>query len=348
MIKLARPEALYALFGLIPIVLGFVLFMYGRKRAIQRIGVQSLVKQLMPHKPKYKHQVKFVLVCLAYICLVMAWANPQLGQKLEKVKRSGVDLIVAIDISKSMLAEDEAPNRLAKAKQFVSRLIDQLRGDRLGIILFAGNAYLQVPLTSDYVAGKSFLKTISTELAPTQGTAIAEAIQLAEKAYEDSKPQFKAMVIISDGENHEPDAIEAAEKAGNEGVRIHTVGVGSTKGSPIPVYTNGKQDFKRTREGSIVFSKLNDVMMKQVAASANGKYFPLSQMDRTVRAIMDEIASMEQKEYEERVFTDYEDQFQWFLALAIFFLAIEYFITERRNVFFSDWSIFQPSNLSQN
>lgn len=348
MIKLAHPEALYALFGLIPLIGSFVLYMYNRRKSIRRLGVPSLIQQLMPNKPKYKHQVKFILICLAYVCLVMAWANPQLGQKLEKVKRSGVDLVVAIDISRSMLAEDEKPSRLARAKQFVSKLIDNLRGDRIGIILFAGNAYLQVPLTSDYVASKSFLKTISTELAPTQGTAIAEAVQLAEKAYEESQPQFRSMVILSDGENHEPDAIEAAEEAGNAGTIIHTVGVGSPDGAPIPIYKNGVQDYKRTKEGSIVFSKLNEVMLKQVAAAGNGKYFPLSQVDRTVKVIVDEIAAMERQEFEERVFTDYEDQYQWFLALAIFLLVIEYFITERKNKFFSGWSIFQPGNLSQN
>lgn len=341
MIKFARPDALYLLIAWVPLLLVFLYYLWSRKRAIQKFGDWDLVQALMPDKPGFKHTTKFILITLAFISLVIALANPQLGSKLEKVKRSGVDLMVALDISQSMLAQDERPSRLARSRQFISSLIDELKGDRIGLIIFAGNAYLQVPLTSDYVAVKTFLQTITTELAPTQGTAIGEAIKLGEKAFENGDPQFKAMLILSDGENHEPEAQEAAEAAGEKGIIIHTLGVGTPKGAPIPVDRGGREDYKRDNNGSIVFSKLNENMLQRVAVAGNGKYFRLSNGSREVRAVESELSAMERKEYEERVFTDYEDQFQWFLALAIFLLVIEYFLSERKNRWFNNWKMFE-------
>lgn len=342
MIKFEHPEALYLLFLLIPLLVIFLLFMVGRKRAIARMGESSLVARLMPAKPTFKHQIKFVLVSLSVIFFIIALANPQFSQTYEKVKRNGVDLMIALDISRSMLADDEKPDRLSKAKQFVSRLIDKLSGDRVGLVIFAGNAYLQVPITSDYVATKTFLKTVNTELAPTQGTAIGEAIRLADKSFAEGQTQFKTMLIISDGENHEGDAMEAAREAAEKGMVINTMGVGTKNGSPIPEVRNGqKVDYKRDQQGNIVFSKMNEDMLRQVAEAGNGKYFHLTQGNAEVNAIMDELAAMEKKEFEEHVFTDYEDQFQWFLAIGLLFLLIEYFISEARSRVFSDWSIFK-------
>lgn len=342
MVKLEHPDALYLLLGLIPLIVLFVLFMLGRKRAIKRFGDSRLMSLLSPGSPKFKHQVKFILICLAYISIVIALANPQIGQKVETVQRSGVDLIIALDISRSMLAEDVKPNRLSRARQFVSRLIDNLAGDRVGLIIFAGNAYLQVPLTSDYAAAKTFLQTITTELAPTQGTAIGEAIRMAGESFDQGEAKYKAMLIISDGENHEEDAIDAATEAAEKGVVIHTLGIGTIKGAPIPVYRSGIQaDYKRDNSGSIVFSKLNENMLQQVALSGEGTYLGLGQGSGEINTIMNELAGMEQKEFEERVFTDYEDQFQWFIALALFFVVIEYFISERRNAWISRWDIFR-------
>ncbi len=343
MIKLEHPEALWALSLLIPLLGMFLWFMFDRQKALKKIGDMRLINLLIPEKPTYKHQLKFILVSLAYIFLVIAVANPQLGRTYEKVKRQGVDLMVALDISRSMLAEDVKPNRLARARQFISQLIDKLGGDRIGLIIFAGNAYLQVPLTSDYVAAKSILKTINTGLAPTQGTAIGEAIRMADKSFEQGQIEHKTMLIISDGENHEGDALEAAKEASENGMVILTMGVGTTLGAPIPIYRNGVPTgkTKQDKNGSIVFSKLNETMLQQVAAAGEGNYFRLNQGRSEVSSIVGTLASMEQKDFEEHVVSDYEDQFQWFLGIAIILLAIEFFISERRNRLFSDWSIFK-------
>jgi len=343
MIKFEHPEALWALLLLIPFTGMFLWFMASRKRALRALGDERLIHRLTPDKPTSKHQIKFILFALAYTFLVLALANLQLGRKFEKVKRQGVDLMIAIDISESMLANDLKPNRLAQAKQFVSHLIDELSGDRVGLIIFAGNAYLQVPLTTDYVAVKSLLKTIDTDLAPTQGTAIGAAIRLADEAFEEGQTKYKALLIISDGENHEGDALEAAREAAEKGMLILTVGVGSPEGSPIPIYRGGRptSERKRDRNGSIVFSKLNEPMLQQIAATGGGNYFRLTQGSSDVKAVVRELESMEQKDIEERMITDYEHKYQWFLAIAILLLTIEYFITEKRNRMFSDWRIFQ-------
>ena len=340
--RFENQEALYFLFLLIPVLGMFVLFMWGRRKALKRLGEKSLWETIMPYRPKTKHQIKFIIWALAFAFLVVALANPQRGLKAEKVKREGVDLMIALDISRSMLAEDDKPNRLERAKQYISRLIDKLDGDRIGLIIFAGNAYLQVPLTSDYTATKTFLKTINTELAPTQGTAIGEAIRLSMNAFENGDPKFKTILIISDGENHEGDALEASKEAAEQGIVLHTMGVGTAEGAPIPVYVNNRQsDYKRDKGGSIVFSKLNESMLQKVALEGNGRYFRLNQGNSEVMAIMGELSGMEQKEFEEQVFTDYEDQFQGFLLIAILLLIMELFITEKRNRIFSDWTLFK-------
>jgi len=342
MLRFQHIEALYLLFGLIPLLGFFLLFMYGRKKAISNMGESSLVSRLMPGKPEFKHQWKFALIALAYTSLVIALANPQLGKSYEKVKRSGIDLMVAVDVSNSMLSDDEKPNRLERAKLFVKRLIDELPGDRIGIVTFAGNAVLQVPITSDYAAAQTLLKTVSPRLIPRQGTAIGEAIRIADKGLGTGDNKFKAILIISDGENHEGDALKAAEEVSEKGIIIHTMGVGTTRGGPIPVYTrSGDKDFKRDRQGSVVFTKLNEGMLKEVAAKGQGEYFHLQQGLREVDDLVAEFDTMEKQEFEERVFADYEDQFQWFLGFAILLLTLEYFISERRNVRFTDWSIFK-------
>lgn len=337
MIQYAHPEAFYLLIGLIPLVLAFFFFMRGRKKALAAIGKESLVAKLTPESPKSKHQWKFGMVILAYVLLVVALANPQIGEAREKVKRSGVDLMIAMDISRSMLAEDDKPNRLIKARQFVSNLIDRLGGDRVGLVLFAGNAYLQVPITTDYLATKTILKTVSTDLAGTQGTAIGEAIQLTNDAFDRGKHEKRVLLVISDGEDHEGESLEIAKKAAESGMTIFTMGIGSQKGAPIPEVRNGRQTgYKQDENGSIVLSKLNVSMLKQVAASGGGKYLALNVDD-----FLGELAQMEKKEYEEHVFTDFQDQFQWFLGLALLFLVFEFFISESKSGWLTDWKIFR-------
>ncbi|RMG61238.1 MAG: VWA domain-containing protein [Bacteroidetes bacterium] len=342
MTKFEHPEALYLLFLLVPLGLLFLLFWQGRRRAVKRFGESSLVTRLMPERPVFKHTLKFILAAVALILLVVALANPQIGQSYEKVQRSGVDLMIALDISRSMMAEDEKPSRLAKAKQFISSLTEELAGDRIGLILFAGNAYLQVPLTSDYVAARTLLRAINPEIAGSQGTNIGEAIRVADEAFDRSEAEFRTMLIISDGEDHEAAALEMARTAAGKGMTIYTMGVGSPKGSPIPEYRNGRQvGYKQDRSGSIVLSKLNETMLQQVAATGNGSYFRLTQARADASNFARELAGLEKRDFEEYVFTDYEDYFQVFLALALLFLVLEFFVTERRLTWFRDWKIFQ-------
>ncbi len=326
---------------LLPLAGAFFWFMFYRKKAVQSFAENSLLRYLMPDKPSHKHQIKYMLSSLAIVFLVIALANPQYSQKKETVKRQGIDLMIAVDISRSMLAEDEKPNRLERARQVVSRLVDELGGDRVGLILFAGNAYLQVPITSDYTAVKTFIKTISTDLAPSQGTAIGDAIEMAEKAFANGQTQFKSILIISDGEDHESEAIEAAQKAAQNGTVIHTLGIGSSRGAPIPIRVNGREDFKRDKNGSIVFSKLNEQMLQEVAQAGNGRYFKMNAGLGEVSAIRSALAGMDQQEFEDHVFTDYEDNFQIFLAIALALMALEYFISEKRSEIWSDWKIFK-------
>ncbi|MEM7655240.1 MAG: VWA domain-containing protein [Bacteroidota bacterium] len=342
MIQYEHPEAFYLLLLLIPIAGLFLLFLWGRRKAIQRLGEGSLIARLMPEKPAAKHIWKFGFAALSLICLIIALANPQIGQSYEKVQRQGVDLMIAIDISQSMLAEDETPNRLDRSKQFVSRLIDRLGGDRVGLILFAGNAYLQVPITSDYTAAKTFLRTISPDLAATQGTAIGAAIRLADEAFERAERQHAVMLIISDGENHEGDAIAAARESVSNGMVIHTMGVGSAKGEPIPIYQgNRRVGYKQDRQGSIVYTKMNPQMLQEVAEAGEGMYLKLQSGNGETEALLDQLAAMEQKEYEEHAYSDYEDQFQWFLVAGLLFLVIEFLLSERKNRWLTDWKIFQ-------
>lgn len=341
MIQYEHSEALYLLLLLIPLLGAYLWFVRGRRKALRRFSREEVWPQIMPLRPNNKHLIKFVLICLGWVFLVVSLANPQIGRSVEKVKREGVDLMIALDISQSMLAEDEKPSRLDRSKQFLSRLIDRLDGDRIGLIIFAGNAYLQLPLTSDYSAAKSFLKTISTELAPTQGTAIGEAIRMANESFENADPQYRTILIISDGENHEGDAPEAAKEISETGAIIHTLGIGTTDGAPIPLYQNGVQvDYKRDKSGSIVFSRLNESMLQEVAVLGGGKYMRLAQGSTEVVALMNELAAMEQKEFEEQVFTDFEDQYQGFLLIALILLGIEYFLTERRSRFFASSPLF--------
>ncbi len=342
MIQLEHTEWLYAL-GVIPVLsLLFWWMMTWRRRAIKRFGEDSLVLQLIPDKSKFKHHLKFGLLMLGIVFLVIGIANPQIGTKMEKVKRQGVDVVIAMDVSRSMTAEDLKPNRLARSRQFVSKLIDRMQNDRVAIIVFAGNAYLQLPLTVDYAAAKMFLKNISTNIVPSQGTNIGEAIKLAMRSFEAGENKHKSLIIITDGENHDDEALKMAELAAEDGVVIHTVGIGTYKGAPIPVYRNGVPvDYKKDKSGSIVLSKLNEAVLQQLAVASNGQYYHISGGQDELTAIMGEIASIEKKEFEERIFTDYDDKFQYFLGAALFFLFLEFFISYRRNKWLAGLKLFQ-------
>lgn len=344
MFKFENIEYLYWLLAILPMAAVFFFYIFWRRRAIKKLGEMQLVERLMPGKPKYKHQVKFLFVMLAFAAACIALANPQMGTKYEKVKREGIDVIVALDVSNSMLAEDVKPNRLDRSKLLVSRLIDKMQNDRVGLIVFAGNAYLQMPLTVDHGASKLFLNTINTNMVPTQGTAISEAIRLSIKAFGQDEKKFKALIIITDGEDNEGDALAAVSEAVENGIVAHTIGVGSPQGAPLPVYKNGIQiDFKRDRQNNIVLSKLNETILQQIAVKGGGSYSRLASGSEDLNRLFSSIASMEKKEIEERVFTDYESWFQIPVAIALLLLTLEFFISERKSAWIGNWKIFQTA-----
>jgi Ca-activated chloride channel family protein len=328
MFRFEHIEYLYLLLLLIPVLLLFIFFQRWRKSSIAKFGTASLVYQLIPDFSNGKHILKFILLSLAYVFLILGLANPQLGTKQEKVKRSGIDVVIALDVSKSMLAEDVQPNRLARAKNFISNFVDQLKNDRLAIVVFAGRAYLQMPLSVDYSAAKLYLKTIGTESVPTQGTSISEAIDLANESFAQGDNKSKALIIISDGEDNEAGVEEALETASKNGIKVFTLAVGTDKGSPIPM-ANG--DFKRDAEGNIVLSKVNIEAMRQYASKGNGKSFVLGSGKEEIDAIFKELGRITTKDFEEMVFTDYDDKFQYCLAIAALLLMIEYLISERKS-----------------
>lgn len=301
-------------------------YLQWRKKAILRVGDSQLVQQLMQNFSQKQQNQQFGLFSFAYILLIIALANPQMGTKFEKVKQKGIDFIIALDISQSMMAEDLKPNRLERAKQLVGKLLDKLQGDRVGLVVFAGHAYLQVPLTTDYAAVKTTLKSITTDFAPMQGTAIAEAIQLSNEAFNKEDKKFKALLIISDGEDHEEEVEDAAEEIAGNGVKILTVGVGSQEGAQVPEYKEGiKVGAKLDENGEVVVSKMNAAMLAEIADIGNGRSFQFAGDVDEARLIIKELSGMEKKEFEDHVFTDYEDHFQWFLAAALMLIIIDSF-----------------------
>ena len=328
MFRFEHIEYLWLLLGLIPALLFFVWNARWKRKQISKLGNKDLIKSLMPDYSKTKLITKFVLLSFAYVFLVLGIANPQIGTKQEKVKRSGIDVMIALDVSKSMLAEDVQPNRLSKAKNFISKFIDDLKNDRLGMIVFAGRAYLQMPQTVDYSAAKMYLKSVSPDMVPTQGTAIAQAVDLAKESFAKEDNKSKALIIISDGEDNEEGSDAAVEEAAKAGIKVYTIAVGSDNGGPIPL-ANG--DFKRDGDGNIVLSKVNKDALRQLAMKGNGKSYLLDNNEATVSAILKDLGRLETKDFEEMVFTDYDDQFQYCLIVSLLFLLIDFLFTERRS-----------------
>lgn len=331
----------YAL-GLLPVfILMYWLLNRWRKKTFATYGDLLIIGQLIPDVSKSKRNWKFVAFTLAFGLLIIGIVNPQVGTKLEEVKRKGADLMICLDVSNSMKAEDLRPNRIEKAKQEISKLINKLEGDRIGIIVFAGEAYVQLPITTDYAAAKLFLESISTDLIPTQGTAIGTAINLALESFGKDEGKNKAIVIITDGENHEDDAISAAEASAEKGIAIHTIGMGSPDGAPIPIYKNNvREGFKKDKEGNSVITKLNEQSLLEIAAAGNGIYVRASNSDAGLYKVVNEINKLEKKSFESKIYSDYEDRFQWFIAPALLFLLIEFLLTERKSKIYKRLNLF--------
>lgn len=329
MFKFANIEYLYFLL-IIPLVIAlFIASVYLKKRAIKRFGQLQVISQLMPDVSNGRHIIKFIFVIIALALLIIAIAGPQFGSKLEEVKREGVELIIALDVSNSMLSQDIQPSRLERAKRAISKLVDKLQNDKIGLIAFAGDAYIQVPITTDYAATKLMLSSINPGIVSKQGTAIGAAIDLATKSFSPDNEKSKAIVIITDGENHEDDAVEAATLASEKGIVVHTIGMGSPDGGPIPASRGN--DFRKDKEGNIIISKLDETMLSQIAAAGGGIYVRTSNSQSGLEKVLDEINSLEKQEIESKIYSEYEYRFQYIVALALIFLLADFLILERKN-----------------
>jgi Ca-activated chloride channel family protein len=341
MLRFAHIEYLYCL-ALVPVVvLLFILMVYSKNKALKRFSDAALFRQLASEASGAKPVLKLVTFLVGYSLIVVGLANPQIGTKLEEVKREGVDIIIALDVSNSMKAEDIKPNRLERSKQAISRLIDKLENDRIGLIVFAGTAYVQLPITTDFAAAKLFLSTIDTDIIPTQGTAIGSAIDLSMESFVGNDNKHKALIIITDGENHEDNAIESAKKANEEGLVIHTVGMGSPEGAPIPIYKNGQQiDFLKDHDGHIVVTRLDQLTLEKIAAEGKGQFVRASNSDDGLNTILNEVMKMNKKTFGAKVFTEYEDRFQYFIGAGLFILLFEFMISNRKSKWIQRLNLF--------
>jgi Ca-activated chloride channel family protein len=332
MFRFANPEYLNLLY-LLPVLIA--LFWYigkNRKKLLQIFADKELHKTLFPTDSNLKRWTKFVLVLLALTCLVFAAANPQVGTKMQEVKQTGIDVFILLDVSNSMMAEDIKPNRLEKAKYQISNLINKLRGDRIGLIIFAGQAYIQIPLTTDYSAANLFLSAVDVNSVPSQGTAIASAINLATASFDTLSTQ-KVIIAITDGEDHEGDVEKAIENAVSREIKIYTIGLGSQAGVPIPIYNNRSQlvGFKKDSQGNTVLTKLDEDVLKRIAIDGNGKYFRGTNYEDHLDKIYSELSELEQTEFGVKKVTDYEDRFYYFLIPALILLVFEFFVSEKKS-----------------
>lgn len=329
MFRFSDPDYLYLL--ILPLLFFGLFLLLNRRdqKQLRKYGNPQLLKALMPEVSTARRWLHFLLQLTAIIVGVFMVAGPQFGSKLEKQKRQGAEVIVALDVSNSMMAEDLIPNRLEKSKQTLSRLIDQLANDKIGLIVFAGEAYTQLPITADYISAKMFLNTISTELVPTQGTAIGSAIQLALRSFGLDQEAERAIVVITDGENHEDDAVLQAQEAQKLGIKIHVIGMGSLKGAPIPQGLNN--DYHKDKEGNVVITKLNEEMCQQIALAGGGVYVRADNTNTALRVLNKELDSMKKSDIETTVYAEYDEQFQALAWIVLLLLFVDMFILDKKN-----------------
>ena len=333
MLRYDNIDFLYFL-ALIPLIaIGLYFYNRWQKKSIEKFGDENLVTELMQNHSKARKNIKNTLFIFSIAFLIIGISNPQIGTKMEEVKREGVDLMIAIDLSHSMMAQDIKPNRLERAKQAISRLIDKLEGDRIGLVVFAGEAYVQLPITTDYSAAKLFLSTVNTSIIPTQGTKIGNAIDLCIKSFDQENNQNKAIIIITDGENHDEEAISSAKIAQEQNIYIHTLGMGLTKGGPIPIYNKygSTSEFRKDREGNIIITKLNETILKEIAQAGTGTYIRANNSKSGLSVLFDEINKMEKKEIGTMIFTNYKDRFQIFIGISLILLILNLIILQRKN-----------------
>jgi len=330
MFRLAHPQFLYLLLFIPLLVLLFVYARQRKKKALSVFGDLNLVLRLIPEYSGPREIIKFIIWSVAWILIVIGMADPQTGSKLEKIKRKGVDMVFALDVSNSMMAQDITPNRLERAKQAIIHLLGKLENDRVGLVIFGGKSYIQMPLTTDYSATRLFLSNINPGMVPVQGTAIGAAIETSASVFGNTK-QSKAIIIITDGENHEDDAIEAAKTAAGKGFRVYTIGIGLPEGAPIPVYSGNTQiGYKKDASGITVITRINEPMLQDIAKAGRGIFVRANNSQSGVQEVFDQINKLEKAEYNEAFFSDYEDRFQFFILAALILILGEVLIADRK------------------
>ena len=339
MFRFEEPTYLYLLL-LLPFLAAFYLYSnYRRRKAIRKFGDPVLMAQLMPDVSKYRPDVKFWLVFAAIGLFAVLLARPQFGSKLETVKRQGVEVMIALDISNSMLAQDVQPSRLEKAKRLVAQLVDKMENDKVGMIVFAGDAFTQLPITSDYISAKMFLESINPSLISKQGTAIGAAINLATRSFTPQEGVGRAVIVITDGENHEGGAVEAAKAAAEKGIQVSVLGVGMPDGAPIPV--EGTNDFRRDRDGNVVVTRLNEQMCQEIAQAGDGIYVRVDNSNAAQKVIAQEINKMAKADVETQVYTEFNEQFQAVAWIILLLLLAEMLILERKKALFRNIHLFK-------
>lgn len=340
MFRFANDEFLWGLVIIPVLTLFFLWSRFMRNRALRLFGNRKVIDELMPFASKSRPVLKFTIIMFALAFFIVGTARPQFGSKLKKVQREGVEIIIALDVSNSMMAEDIQPNRLERAKRAISRMIDRLQDDKIGLIVFAGEAYVQLPITTDYNSAKLFLDAITTDIVPRQGTAIGAAIQLASRSFTPSEIANKTIIIITDGENHEDDPVAAAKDVAGNGIIVHTIGMGLPQGSPIPLARGGQSEYLRDQDGKVVITRLDDAMLEQISVAGNGIYVRANNAQVGLNVLFDEIDKLEKEELDTMIYSEYDDQFQYFFAIGILLLLIEFFILERKNKYLMKVKLF--------
>lgn len=339
MLRFADPQFLYLLILLPLLVIFYIYSNYRRKKRISEYGDPELIKGLMPEVSYYRPVIKFWIMWFVLGLAIVMLARPQFGVKKETVKRSGIETIIAMDISNSMLAEDVVPNRLAKAKMLVSRLVEGFTDDKVGLIVFAGDAFTQLPITSDYISAKMFLESISPSLISSQGTNIGDAIRLAVKSFTPQEKVGRAIIVITDGENHEGGAVDAAKEAASKGMQVYVLGIGSSDGAPIPI--EGSNEYRKDKEGNVVVTRLNEQMCREIAQAGNGVYIRVDNSSSAQTLLQKEIDKLAKADLETTVYSNYNEQFIVLAWIIFAFLLIDLLILEKKNPLFKNIKLFR-------
>lgn len=339
--ELDEKKYLYLLILLPLLVVVFLYNLYWKRKKQREFGSVEMVQKLSPDSSSFKSVLKLIVLVLAFACLILGLVNPKIGTKMETVKREGIDIVFAVDVSKSMLAEDIAPSRLEKSKQIVSQIINQLGSDRIGIVAYAGSAFPVLPITSDYGVAKMFLQSMNTDIVSSQGTSLDEAIKLSATYFDEKSKTSKLMIMISDGEDHSEGAESAAEEANKIGMKIITIGVGTEKGGTIPLRRNGViESYKRDKDNQIVITKLNPESLKSIAKATNGNYVNGANTKEVLEFVKNTLDKIQKTEFEATEMAEYQSQFQWFLAIGFMLLLVDVFLLERKTSWVKKLNLF--------